>query len=264
MPHVRAEPDNTMTAAVRGIELHFHALAGVDDGPATLEESVALLRTAADEGTRTVVATPHVRPDFVTDVLGLGPRVDELRGAVSAAGLDIELRRGAELGHDMVGRLSQVELDSVAQGPPGARWLLVEAPFEAIGDDFHAATEELRDRGFGVLVGHPERSADASLYASAGLRRELKAGSLAQVNAQSITGAHGPDAQQAAFALIVEGLIAVVSSDAHGQSRPPLLREVAARLLGAGTDPFLVASLTAGSPRRLLARGIPRAAALAA
>ena len=49
----------------------------------------------------------------------------------------------------MVGRLGQDDLDLVAQGPPGARWLLVEAPFERIGADFHAATDELRDRGFG-------------------------------------------------------------------------------------------------------------------
>ena len=253
-----------MTTTARGVELHFHALPGVDDGPGTIEESVELLRRAAAERTETVVATPHVRTDFVTDVLGLAERVEELRAALPAAGVEIELRRGAELGHDMVGRLSQGELDSIAQGPPDARWLLVEAPFEAIDDCFHSATDELRDRGFGVLVGHPERSADASLYASAGLRRELDAGSLAQVNAQSITGAHGSAARDAALDLIGQGLVAVVSSDAHGETRPPLLGEARAHLVEHGIDPLLCRTLTAGGPRRLLARGIPRAAALVA
>ena len=253
-----------MVGNTKSVEVHFHALPGVDDGPVTLSDSVELVRRAAAKGTETVVATPHVRTDFVTDVLGLGERVEELRGALRAAGVPVELRRGAELGHDMVGRLSQHELETIAQGPPGARWLLVESPFEAIDEDFHDATGELRDRGFGVLVAHPERSADASLYASAGLRHELRSGSLAQVNAQSITGAHGPDAQHAALDLIGQGLVTVVSSDAHGPNRPPLLREAAAHLVEHGVDPLLCRTLIGGGARRLLARGIPRAAVLVA
>ncbi|MET0511007.1 MAG: hypothetical protein ABW135_04940, partial [Thermoleophilaceae bacterium] len=47
----------------------------------------------------------------------------------------------------------------------------------------------LRERGFGAFIAHPERSADAALNGAAGLRRELEAGSLAQLNAQSLTGA---------------------------------------------------------------------------
>ncbi len=253
-----------MVDIAKSVELHFHALPGVDDGPVTLEESVELVRLAAAQGTGTVVVTPHVRTDFVTDVLGLGERVEELRGALATEGVPVQLRRGAELGHDMVGRLSQRELESVAQGPPRAPWLLVESPFEAIDEEFHAATEELRNRGFGVLVAHPERSADAALYDSAGLHRELQAGSLAQVNAQSITGAHGADAQRAALALIDRGMVTVVSSDAHGPTRPPLLREAGAHLVEQGIDPLLCATLVGGGPRRLLARGIDRAAALVA
>ncbi len=105
----------------------------------------------------------------------------------------------------MVGRLTQLELDVIAQGPRPGRWLLVEAPWHPIGEDFHAATDELRDRGFGVMIAHPERSADAALDDSAGLRRELAAGSLAQVNAQSITGQHGTDARAAASSCSTRG-----------------------------------------------------------
>ena len=245
-------------------ELHFHALHGLDDGPTTLGESVELLARASADGTDTVVATPHVRSDMVTEVADFGERVAELRAAARAEGIGIELHQGGELGHDMVGRLSQTELDSLAQGPPGARWLLVEAPFDAISEDFHAATGELRDRGFGVLVAHPERSADATLDYSLGLRHELYEGSLAQVNAQSITGAHGPDAREAAFALIGDGLVSVVASDAHGPTRPPLLGQARAELVAGGIDAALAAGLTGAGPRRLLARGLPGRVALVA
>ena len=42
-------------------DIHFHLLHGVDDGPETLAESVALARAAVADGTRVVVCTPHVR-----------------------------------------------------------------------------------------------------------------------------------------------------------------------------------------------------------
>jgi len=252
-----------MATPQAGAEIHFHALPGLDDGPATLEESVELLALAVADGTGTVVATPHVRTDFVTDVWQVIEGVRELSAVLAATGIEVDLRAGGELCHEMVGRLSQTELEMIAQGPHGARWQLVEAPFDALGHDFHAATDELRDRGFSVVVAHPERSADAALSGSAGLRRELAAGSLAQVNAQSIVGAHGRDAREAALALISEGLVSVVASDAHGPSRPPLLGEARASLLEQGIDRLLGTSLTASGPRRLLHRGIPAAALVA-
>jgi protein-tyrosine phosphatase len=247
--------------AVVRIDLHFHLLPGVDDGPADLGDSLRLARAALEEGTRTVVATPHVRSDFVTDVLALPDLVQEVREELARTGVPLNVRCGAELGHDMVGRLAQHELDTVAQGPPDAPWLLVETPFEGIDEGFHAATEELRDRGFGVLLAHPERSADAILDGAAGLRRERALGAGAQINALSLTGGHGPEARRAALGLVAEGLVEVVGSDAHGPTRPPALLDARAALRGAGLNR---PSLTESGPRRLLERGIVEPAPLAA
>ena len=41
------------------IDAHCHILPGLDDGPSDMDESLAMLRMAADDGIRTVVATPH-------------------------------------------------------------------------------------------------------------------------------------------------------------------------------------------------------------
>ncbi len=245
-------------------DLHFHLLPGVDDGPGGLDESVALARAAVADGTSTVVATPHVRSDFFTDVASLPARVAEVRRALANGGIALEVLCGGELGHEMVGRLSQAELDTIAQGPPGARWVLVEAPFEGVDESFHSATAELRDRGFGVVVAHPERSADAALDGSAGLRRELRMGALAQINALSLDGRHGADAEEAGLALVAEGLAGIIGSDAHGPTRPPALRTAAKVLRDIGTPPALARVLTGSAPRALLARGLPRARSLAA
>jgi protein-tyrosine phosphatase len=213
---------------------------------------------AGADGTATVVATPHVRSDYVTDVSDLRERVDAVRAAVADAGIPLEVRCGGEVGPEMVARLSQPELDVVAQGPADARWILVETPFEGIGEAFHAATRELRDRGFGVILAHPERSADAALCGAAGLRRELAAGSLAQANAMSLTGGHGGDAEAAGLALVKEGLISVVASDAHGPTRPPALKVAERAMQERGVAASVARRLTRIAPGELLAEGVKR------
>jgi protein-tyrosine phosphatase len=241
------------------VDLHFHLLPGVDDGPAGLEESLDLARAALRAGTGTVVATPHVRPDLgTTDARAIVESVREMRSALAKAGIPLTVECGGELGHAMVFDLEPDELDLLAQGPPGARWLLVETPFHGIGEDFHAATAELRARGFGVLVAHPERSADAAIGDEGGLRRELAAGSQAQLNALSLTGGHGEDARRSAWELLHHGLIDVVASDAHGPSRPPALRMARETLLDGGLAPAAANALVATAPRELLARGMRR------
>jgi protein-tyrosine phosphatase len=239
------------------VDLHFHLLPGVDDGPADLDESLDLARAALRAGTGTVVATPHVRPDLgLTDAREILERVRELRTALAAAGLPLEITCGGELGHDMAFDLTREELDLLAQGPRGSRWLLVETPFHGIGEDFHAATAALRALGFGVLVAHPERSADAALDGAAGLRRELAGGSLAQVNAPSLTGGHGEDARRSAWALLEDDLVAVIASDAHGPTRPPALRLAYETLVDGGVAPATANALVATGPRALLAQGM--------
>jgi protein-tyrosine phosphatase len=250
---------------MRSADLHFHLLPGVDDGPADLMESLELARDAVADGTDTVVATPHFRFDLGTvDAAQVVKRVCELRARLAAFSVPLEIRCGAELGHDVVGSLTQYELQLLAQGPPDSPWLLVEAPFEGFGGDFHAATAELRERGFGVLVAHPERSADAIIDGSDGLRRELEAGSLAQVNAQSLTGEHGEDARAAAWRLIDQGLVAVIASDAHGPTRPPALRAARRALLEGGVPHARAEGLVRAAPCELLRRGIRPRVAVAA
>ena len=242
-------------------DLHFHILPGIDDGPSDLAESLELARAAVAEGTSVVVATPHVRLDLgTTDTREIAERTAELQGELARAGIPLELRCGGELGDHVVGRLTQSELERLAQGPAGSRWLLVETPFHGLGADFHAATAELRERGFGVLLAHPERSADATLDGCAGLRRELEAGSLAQLNAPSLTGGHGEEVRAAAWSLVESGYVAVIGSDAHGPTRPPALGAAREALTASGAEAMADEYIRA-APRRLLESGIrPRAA----
>jgi protein-tyrosine phosphatase len=242
-------------------DIHFHILPGVDDGPSSMDESVALAAAAIDDGTRVVVATPHVRSGFLTDVSDLPDRMRELEERLARERIGLAVRRGAELGHEMVARLSQSELESIAQGPPGGRWVLVETPFVGLGEDFTAATDELRDRGFAVVVAHPERARDG---AGATLRHELECGSKLQVNAWSLVGRHGPEAYDRAQKMLRAGRVGVIASDAHGGRRQPALTLAVAACGQAGLSTHDAHGLVGSAPHQLLERGLAVPALVAA
>src|SRR3954468_1929643 len=136
-------------------DLHCHLLPGVDDGPATMAESIEYAAAAAAAGTSTIVATPHVE---LVDVAELPARVSALRAALDAEGVTLDVRCGGELKPFSIPALSHDDLDTIAHGPPGARWLPYEVPFHGADDESVAGARELRARGFGLLLAHPERS----------------------------------------------------------------------------------------------------------
>jgi protein-tyrosine phosphatase len=145
------------------------------------------------------------------------------------------------------------ELEILAHGPPGRRWLLLEAPLDRGRlADLHAHADELQARGYGLLIAHPERCPDLA-EPGGGLAARLGAGARLQVNASSVTGVHGDAARDTALRLLHEGAVAVLASDAHGVDRPPLLGEAVRRLAEHGIDGT---PLVASRPRALLAEGI--------
>src|SRR3954454_11717850 len=83
----RAHPGRT--------DIHFHALPGVDDGPPTMEDSLELARLAVSDGTRTVVATPHIRREFLADPSEVPPRVAELQDRLHSEGIPLSVMPAA-------------------------------------------------------------------------------------------------------------------------------------------------------------------------
>ena len=215
---------------VQRAELHFHLLPEVDDGPVDLDDAVELARLAVADGTSVVTVTPHVRDLLALGILAEIPaRVREVQNALNDAGVPLDVQAGAELAHDDVPALSDRALDTIAHGPAGSRWVLIEAPlFGGRAEEFLAATAWIRRQGFGTLIGHPERCAPLMERPDA-IAAERRAGARLQVNASSLTGAHGDAARAAGLGLIRSGQADVIASDAHRATRPPRLGEALVR-----------------------------------
>jgi protein-tyrosine phosphatase len=243
-------------------ELHFHVLPDIDDGPPTLHDSIELARASAAEGTRTIVATPHVHPLHVIDPSTLPARVGALDAALRHARLPVRVLCGGELSHEMVGRLSQSQLEAIAHGPAGRRWLLLEASLGGLEESYTFAADELRARGFAVVVAHPERALLDLQRGWPVIEHELAAGSAMQLNAWSVAGLYGERERDNAFRVLRAASLVAIASDAHGPHRPPALELAVDALLAAGeAKPW---RLIEAVPNALLAHGLPAPAALAA
>ena len=98
--------------------------------------------------------------------------------------------------------------------------MLLEAPlFGGDLDGFLAATAEVRARGFGTLIGHPERCA-VLMQDDGAVAAERRAGARLQVNGSSLTGRHGAAARAWGIELLRSGRADVIASDAHRADAP--------------------------------------------
>jgi protein-tyrosine phosphatase len=69
------------------IDLHCHILPGIDDGPTTIEDSLALARAAVAAGIATIVATPHVNGRYPSRADTIAQLVEELNTRLRAEGI---------------------------------------------------------------------------------------------------------------------------------------------------------------------------------
>jgi protein-tyrosine phosphatase len=115
------------------IDLHLHLLPGVDDGPP--DEAASLVHAArlAREGVHEATVTPHVgHPDYPLDVATIAERTRALQAAIEAEGIELLLHPGGEIHPLGATALAPGDLDLIAHGPRGARWVLFEVPFTGI------------------------------------------------------------------------------------------------------------------------------------
>jgi protein-tyrosine phosphatase len=200
------------------IDLHCHLLPGLDDGPRTMPEALALARRAAADGTSVVVATPHINHHWRVDPLELSERVAAVQAAIEDEGVALELRTGGEIAITRLPDLRAEEIDALRLD--GGPYLLLECPLEPSPWDFDAALLKLRERGESMLLAHPER---CPLFQREPQRlvRLVEHGLLCSITAGSMWGQFGGRVRDFTIELLRAGLVHDVASDAHDSERRP-------------------------------------------
>jgi protein-tyrosine phosphatase len=210
------------------IDLHTHVLPGLDDGPEDMAAAVALAKLASERGTRTMVATPHVRDDHLFPLETIAERAAELNAKLAEEGVDLEVATGGEVAVSKAAELDDEALASVClgQGP----YLLVESPYTHAPAVLERVVFDLQARGFRPILAHPERS-PSFLSDFVRLTRLVEGGVLCSVTALSMAGAFGQTVRGFTARLFAAGLVHNVASDVHDRRRrPPGLGEGFERL----------------------------------
>jgi protein-tyrosine phosphatase len=217
------------------IDLHCHILPNLDDGPSSLDESLAMVRRAVEDGIHTIVATPHTLNGlYVNRVEDVTEHLSILREALSENNVEVKLFPGADV-HLCPDMLQQIESGDAGTINHAKKYIMLELPSHTIPQAAKDQIFSLRINGITPIISHPERN--AAIQEDSGILHNLiSMGALGQMTAMSLVGDFGTFVKQVSEKLLRQRLIHVIASDAHSaDDRPPVLSvavDSAAEILG--------------------------------
>lgn len=211
--------------ATRSVDMHCHCLAGVDDGPVTGADAIALCRLLVHDGFTDVIATPHQlgRYDGVNWAAEVRQGVRNLQTALDRQRIPLRVHAGAEVRIDE--RIpSLLQSDRLLTLADGGEYLLLELPNSSMVSP-DAVAGVLAKANVHIVLAHAER------YDS--LRRDpdlaqawIDANIILQVNAGSLLDDAPADSRQAAINWLSQGWVALIATDSHGATtRRPRMTE---------------------------------------
>jgi protein-tyrosine phosphatase len=201
------------------VDPHCHLLPGLDDGPRTADEALAMCRLAWEDGIRVVAATSHmngchreVTPQRIREA------AEELGRLTHAAGCPLTVYPNAEvmICPELETRWKRGELLGMAGGD---RYLLIELP-EGLYFELRTLVSGLSALGVQPILAHPERHPEL-LHEPGQMERLIRLGCLVQISADSIVEGFGGADVRMLKRWIQGGLVHLVGSDAHSVVRRP-------------------------------------------
>lgn len=217
------------------IDIHCHILPGIDDGPSSLSEALAMARQAVGDGIHAIVATPHtLNGVYTNDRASVLSAVAEMQSFLSGQKIDLKLYAGGDthLTDHMAERVHAGEICTIADR---SRHLLLEMPRHVLPRAVQTEVYALRLNGLTPIITHPERN--DTIQRDPGLLLDLiRMGALSQITAMSLTGGFGRLVRSVAKKLVAQRLVHLIATDAHSPDHRPVSLSaavhVAAEILG--------------------------------
>lgn len=197
------------------VDIHNHILPGIDDGSASIEDSLQLIRRFKDIGVVDFICTPHIMNDYYPNTPAtISTALEKLKSALVLTNdlRKIKIRAAAEymMDQNFMEILENGQILTLKDN-----YILVEMSYFQAPINLNEILFQLQTRGYKPVLAHPERyayyhSKDLCKYED--LRNR---GCLLQVNALSLSTHYGTGIQKTAFQLIENGMIDFIGSDAH-------------------------------------------------
>lgn len=206
----RKKPINLLPSK---LDIHAHLLPNIDDGPKSMEESVALIRGFKAIGYTNLVATPHIFSQYYdNDAAKIKAHYETFLEVLKQKAIQVNVKFAAEyyLEPAFQKLLAKNELLAIKD-----RYILVETSLLFKDNQLHEYLFELQMKGWQPILAHPERYTymNAKDY-----ERLIEAGCQFQLNALSLGSYYGKEAYKKAIFLIKKGYIHYLGSDVHHQA----------------------------------------------
>ncbi|HFU4026296.1 TPA: CpsB/CapC family capsule biosynthesis tyrosine phosphatase [Streptococcus suis] len=211
------------------IDIHSHIIFGVDDGPQTIEESLALLDEAYHQGIRVVVATSHRRKGmFETPEEIIKDHFIQLKEATEKRYPDLVLYYGGELYYsaDLIEKLEKGTVPTLN----GTRQILLEFSRNTSWQTIQTAVDKVTLLGLTPLLAHIERY-DALAFNAERVEELIYKGCYTQVNSHhvlkpSFIGDRAKELKKRTQFFLENDLVYCVGSDMHNTTtRPPYMKK---------------------------------------
>ncbi len=194
------------------VDVHNHLLPRLDDGSASVSQSLELLAALTNQGIKQFIATPHIWDGiYPNNKVSIQRSWEELlqdadlpRNQVRYAA---EYMAGEQLLEDVDNPL--VPLLCLAGG-----YLLVEMPLASESPFIMDIIRKLTSRGITPILAHPERYIYYQ-HAPSILKTYKDMGCLLQVNLLSCYGYYGPRERNVVKYLAGKGMVDLVGTNVH-------------------------------------------------
>lgn len=199
------------------IDIHSHILSGIDDGAESVEETLKMLKIAADDGVRQIIATPHFHyrrghatPEQIRN------KISEVQKLAEEAKIPVKLHAGNELyyTHELLETVKAGEALTMA----GSDYVLLEFSPETERRRIQNAMYEFLCEGYYPVIAHMERYLAFQKHEDFA-EAVLQMGACFQVNAGSLLGNAGWAVKRFAKEMVKNGNIHFIATDAHDADR---------------------------------------------
>ncbi len=195
------------------IDVHSHILPGIDDGCATIDESLNCARQLVEAGYTHSFCTPHVWPNLPNNNnTEIPKRVAELQEAVDHESIPLKLLPGGEL--NFGAHINAIKEDQIVSYRMARRHILIDMWVDKIPDHFDERMKWFQNLGLTVILAHPERMRavqdDPTLA-----QRFLDMGLLLQGNLQCFTDAPSAATFRTAERFLKEHRYFLLATDLH-------------------------------------------------
>ena len=202
------------------VDLHMHVVPGIDDGSRSIEESLQMLKCAAEQGVTDVFCTSHngyCQDDgerYLASFL-------RLKDAVTEAKINVRIHKGCEILcageyiYDIIYGLDIGAFSTLGN----SNHVLAELYPDAKPSEALTIVKALTEHGYKPIIAHMERNYNIT---SLMVRLLIQSGTMIQVNAFSFVDEADGEIRERARELLRKQYVHFIGSDAHRMDyRPP-------------------------------------------